>query len=283
MNAETLIAKVAHLPPPAPSVARLLGLLSRPDADNEEMIQVVRRDGVMSAKLLGLCNSAAYGLSSSVGSIDQAVLMLGHAEIHRLVMSVGFGGALSPAMRGYAMADGELWQHSLLTASVAIEIAKRARCAAVEPSIAYTAGLVHDIGKIVITHALDAQMQAAVRELIDHSEHSLIEAERAVIGADHAKIGACLLTKWGLPEVLIEAVANHHQPCIAPTPQLSAIVHVADILALEAGPSPGLGSYAMRANEDAVEALGLGQSEIESLLFATSDALLKLDGTPATT
>lgn len=253
MTAETLIAKVGDLPPPEPSVVRLLGLLSRPDADNEEMIAVVRRDGVMSAKLLGLCNSAAYGLSSSVGSIDQAVLMLGHAEIHKLVMSLGFSGALSPALSGYAMAGGELWQHSLLTASVAIEVAKLARCARVEPSIAYTAGLVHDIGKIVLTHALDEKTQTAVRELIERNEHSLVEA-----------------------------VANHHQPRIAPTPQLSAIVHVADIIALEAGPSPGWGSFAMRASEDAVEALGFGQQEIESLVFTAQDALSEIEGTPAT-
>jgi HD-like signal output (HDOD) protein len=76
MKPEALIASVPKIPAPSPSVARLLELLARPDSDNDDMIKVVRQDGVMSAKLLGLCNSAAYGLSAPVSSIEQAVLLL---------------------------------------------------------------------------------------------------------------------------------------------------------------------------------------------------------------
>ena len=272
MNAETLIAKVPNIPAPAPSVARLVELLAKPDADNDDMIKVVRQDGIMSAKLLGLCNSAAYGFTSPVSSIEQAVLMIGHSEIHHLVMSVGFSGALSPQMHGYAMAEGELWRHSLLTAYVAVAVTAVAKKVNIDPSIAYTAGLVHDIGKIVITHALDLPTQTKMRELIEKNKNSLVEAEHLVIGTDHAEVGATLLRKWGLPELLIEAVANHHAPPLKPKPGLSAIVHIADVVSLEAGTSPGWGSYAMRADEDAVNALGLNREDIERLVISGYDA-----------
>lgn len=283
MNAESLIAKVPQVPAPSPSVARLLELLARADADNDDMIKVIRQDGVMSAKLLGMCNSAAYGLSAPIHSIEQAVLMLGHSEIHRLVMSVGFSGPLSSEMRGYGIPESELWRHSLLTAFVAVVVAGKARNINLDPAIAYTAGLVHDLGKIVITHALDEATQRAMRELIDRQESSLLEAERLMLGTDHAEVGACLLRKWGLPELLVEAVANHHHPVIQPQPQLSAIVHVADIIALEAGAAPGWASFAMRAEESAVEALGFGSADIERLIISAADATKQVEEMVSTT
>lgn len=277
MKPEALIASVPKIPAPSPSVARLLELLARPDSDNDDMIKVVRQDGVMSAKLLGLCNSAAYGLSAPVSSIEQAVLLLGHLEIHRLVMSVGFSGALSPAMPGYAMQDGELWRHSLLTAYTAVAVTDLAKRSSVDPSIAYTAGLIHDIGKIVITHALTPAAQANLRQMIDFGNKSLLEAEREIVGCDHAEVGACLLKQWGLPEVLIESVANHHSPVSSPKPALSAVVHVADVIALEAGVSPGVASFAMRVDETAVEALGLDRESIETLILSAYDSLARVD------
>ena len=277
MKPETLIASVPKVPAPSPSVARLLELLAHSDGDNDDVIKVVRQDGVMSAKLLGLCNSAAYGLSAPVSSIEQAVLLLGHLEIHKLVMSVGFSGAMSPAMPGYAMQDGELWRHSLLTAYTAVAVTALAKSNPVDPSIAYTAGLIHDIGKIVITHSLNPTTQTDLRRLIEFGAKSLLEAEREVIGCDHAEVGACLLKQWGLPAVLIESVANHHRPVVAPTPQLSAIVHVADMVALEAGVSPGLASFATRVDENAVEALGLNREHIEALILSAYDSLARVE------
>lgn len=277
MKPETLIASVPKIPAPAPSVARLLELLARADGDNDDMIKVVRQDGVMSAKLLGLCNSASYGLAAPVSSIEQAVLLLGHVEIHKLVMSVGFSGALSPAMPGYAMQDGELWRHSLLTAYTAVAVTALARRSMVDPAIAYTAGLIHDIGKIVITHALNAEAQTALRQLTEFGSKSLLEAEQEIVGCNHAEVGACLLKQWGLPEVLIESVANHHRPVTTPKPLLSAIVHVADIIALEAGIAPGVASFAMRVDENAVTALGLEQEHIETLILSAYDSLARVE------
>ncbi len=277
MKPEALIASVPKIPAPSPSVARLLELVARPDADNDDMIKVVRQDGVMSAKLLGLCNSAAYGLAAPVTSIEQAVLMLGQLEIHKLVMSVGFGGALSPAMPGYAMQDGELWKHSLLTAYTAVAVTALAERVTADPAIAYTAGLIHDIGKVVITHALKPEDQTQLRQLVDFGGKSLLEAEREVVGCDHAAVGACLLQQWGLPALLIEAVANHHAPVVSPVPMLSAIVHVADIVALEAGVAPGVASFAMRVDESAVAALGVGRATVEALVLSAYDSLARVE------
>jgi putative nucleotidyltransferase with HDIG domain len=277
MKPEALIASIGTIPAPSPSVVRLLELLAQPDADTDEMIKIVRQDGVMSAKLLGLCNSAAYGLAAPVSSIEQAVLLLGQLELHRMVVSVGFSRALSPAMVGYAMQDGVLWRHSLLTAYTAVAVTALAKHNFVDPSIAYTAGLIHDIGKIVITQALTPERQTHMRQLIDFGAKSLLEAEREVVGCDHAEVGAALLHQWGLPEVLVEAVGHHHQPVSQPKVQLSAIVHVADIIALEAGIPPGMASFAVRVDETAVTALGLDHQHIETLILSAYDSLARVE------
>lgn len=278
MTAEKLIAKVPNLPAPAPSVARLLQVLARPDADTDDVICIVKQDGVLSAKVLAFCNSTTFGLATSVGSIEQAVFYLGFSEIHRLVMLISFGAALSPSLPGYVIEDGELWRHSLVTAYATDKILRVVPTANIDPSIAYTAGLIHDIGKVVISHALNNQNQEQLRQIVQRGDRSLLEAEREVLGTDHAEIGACLLRQWRLPDNLVEAVAHHHAPPVQPRPQLSAIVHVADIIAHESGSSPGIDSYAVRPDEAAIAALGLGPVAMEKILVETLEALEEVKG-----
>jgi putative nucleotidyltransferase with HDIG domain len=273
MKAEALIARVGNLRSPSPAVASLLNLLTQPDSDNDDVIRVVKQDSVLSAKLLALCNSAAFGLANPLGSVDQAVLYLGHTEIYRLVMAISFGGPLGSALSGYSMEEAQLWRHSLLVAYATEKVLAATPKVTMDSSVCYTAGLVHDIGKIVVNTALDAATRSAIQDLVDRHEHSLVEAEQAVLGTDHAEIGAVLLRKWRLPAIIIEAVANHHNPCVTPAPQLSAVVHLADVLAHEVGASPGWSSFAVRAQEETVEALGLGPDEIQKLVIATCDAI----------
>lgn len=278
MKAAELIAQAKNLQAPSPSVVRLLVLLAQPETDNEDLLQVIEQDSVICAKLLGLCNAAVYGLVTPVSSIEQAVMYLGHSEIHRLAMTAGFGGALSPALKGYAIGEAELWQHSLLTAHVAVLLAGRSPSPVLDPAIAYTGGLIHDIGKIVISRALTPDAQAAVLELVGQKENSLLAAERAVLGTDHAEVGAELLKKWRLPEILIEAVAHHHRPATQPHAKLSTLVHVADLIAHQAGCSPGIGSYATQTDEAALAALGLGPEDLEALVIEAYDTLAEVEG-----
>jgi putative nucleotidyltransferase with HDIG domain len=245
MTAQTLIEKVTDLPSPSPSALRLITSLNRPDTDPDEIVRVVEQDPVLSAKLLAVCNSAAVGASQPVASTKQAVFYLGYREIYRLVMAISFGGALGRVLSGHAMRDRELWRHSLVTALATQAVLAEARAADFEPSIAYTAGLVHDIGKIVLNEVLDFDTQAKLRDRIERDHRSRLEAERDVLHTDHAEVGAALLRRWRLPDLLVEAVADHHQPITSPRPQLSAVVHVANCVAHQVGSAPGWHAYAL--------------------------------------
>lgn len=273
MNAETLVSQVKDLPPPSPAVVKLVSALNHADADIDEVVRMVEQDPVLSAKLLSLCNSAALGASRAVASIDQAVFLLGYREIYRLVLAIGFGGALGRALPGYAIGDRELWRHSLVTALATQAVLARARTAEFELSVAYTAGLLHDIGKLVLNQGLDAVAQAQILQLIERGGHSRLEAEREVLGTDHCEVGAALLRRWRLPEELVEAVANHHRPVITPRPQLSAVVHLADCVAHKVGSAPGWQAFAVKLDEAAVQSLGLGPEEFELTLLSAHEAL----------
>jgi putative nucleotidyltransferase with HDIG domain len=271
MNAETLIEKTPNLRAPSPTVVRLLNLLKAADADYEEVITIVSRDAVLSAKLLRLCNSACYGLAQPVSSLDQAVIYLGYGEIHRLVMAVSFGGPIGVQLPGYDMDAGTLWRHSLVTALLTPRVLGHSKQSSADTSTAYTAGLLHDIGKLVIGHSLDAARRERIHRFVEAREGSLIEAEKAVLGCDHAEVGACLLRRWRIPEVIADAVQHHHQPPADGGAHLSAVVHVADVLAHQTGASPGWSSFAIAIHESALTSLRLSATDLETLTFAALD------------
>ncbi|MFO1511415.1 MAG: HDOD domain-containing protein [Verrucomicrobiota bacterium] len=271
MKAETLIGKTPNLHPPSPTVVRLLGLLNNPDADYDEVISTVSRDPVLSAKLLALCNSASYGLAQPVASIDQGVLYLGYGEIHRLVMALSFGGPIGSELPGYDMDAGELWRHSLVTALLTPRALALAQAAGVDTSIAYTAGLLHDIGKVVIGQVLSPEACRRIHQMVGTGDTPLLEAEKRVLGCDHAEIGACLLRQWRIPEIIVEAVALHHRPQAEGAGQLAAVVHVADAIAHQTGASPGWESFAVVRHEAALTKLQLTGTQLELLTLAALD------------
>lgn len=277
MKAEELISDFGNLPAPSPSVVKLINLLNRPDTDADDVVEVVEQDPVLSAKLLGVCNSAAFATSEPVASTKQAVLFLGYREVYRLIVAIGFGGPLARSLPGYAIQDGELWHHSLMTGLITQAVLQETGTKLFDSSVAYTAGLIHDIGKIVLGAVLDADTQSRLLERIEETGCSRLEAEREMLETDHSEVGAALLRQWQLPAPLVEAAANHHQPVTTPRAQLSAVVHLADCVAHEAGAAPGWHPYAVRADEAAAQSLGLDAEKHERVLLASQDLAEKAD------
>lgn len=277
MKPEQLIASMPDLPVPSNSAIKLAQLLTSLDASGEEVVEIVKRDGVLCAKVLAFCNSAFFSFSGRVGSVDHAILLLGYREMQHLVLALGFGGPLRRALPGYAIEGQELWRHSLITAQAADWVVAGARTPVAEPSVAYTAGLVHDIGKLVLNHALDDAVQTEMRRLVESEGKSRLEAEQAVLETDHAEVGACLLQRWRLPDTIVEAVAHHHRPVSKPIPRLSAVVHLANLTAHEVGSAPGWDSYAVRADEDTAADLGFDAEALERILLKAYEALPRID------
>lgn len=264
MTAHQLVAKARHLPQVSHAALKLIDLVGRPETSNQDIVEQLRTDGVLTAKLLRACNSPVFGLEEKVTSVDQAVLLLGYDQIHSLVLSLAFGATLAVPLPSYSLKANQLRRHALTTASAAETLARAGLLPEDGAAMAFTVGLLHDIGKLLMVQALPPQAQAAIREHISTEGKGSVEAEREVLGTDHAEVGACLLYVWRLPDVIVEAVANHHRPVAGAAARLSGIVHVANRLThLVEGVSAG---YAFQEQEPIVQAYQFGSEQQQKVL-----------------
>jgi HD-like signal output (HDOD) protein len=154
MTAIALVQKVKDLPPVSQAALKLISLLDKPTVDNDAIVRVLTYDNVLTAKLLRACNSPAFGLEESVESVDQAVVLLGHKQILHTVMALAFGSVMTTSSAAYTMQMNELWEHSLVSAVAAEVVRDQVPELGSRANVAFTAGLLHDIGKLILAITL---------------------------------------------------------------------------------------------------------------------------------
>jgi HD-like signal output (HDOD) protein len=220
-----LIGKLDRLPSPPVIYLQLTQALANPDVHAREIASIVEGDPAMSAKLLQLVNSAYFGLAKRATSIQQAVTYLGVDMLKALSLNCHVFGTADGTPVGGVL--DQLQKSSLATATLAKQIVRDRK----RTDEAFTAGIVHDIGRLVIAVSLPERL----REIRERAQAEGLRehcAEREVLGVTHAEIGAYLLGYWGVPFAITETVAFHHSPSkIAEgANDVLAAVHVASVL-----------------------------------------------------
>lgn len=203
-----------------------------------DVATAVAEDQGLSARLLAMANSAFYGLQAQVATVDRAVAVLGLREVRGLVLALGMRGLADVRPLPPEFALTPYLDHQLAVGVTAMALARE--CAAMAPEDAFTAGLLHDLGKLV-TALYRPDDWRAEAELAAAQALAWHEAEECYWGLDHGLIGAMVLRAWNLPETLIEPVNWHHAPQAAPgDPAPSRLIGLADALVREhAGTAPG--------------------------------------------
>jgi putative nucleotidyltransferase with HDIG domain len=209
--------------------------------------------------------------------VDQAVFLLGHQQILHIVLTLAFGSAMVIPLPGYAVEANELWRHSLVTATAAETVVSQITELNVEPAVAFTVGLLHDMGKLVMGQVLTPELQADIRRRVEQEHMSRSEAEKVVLGTDHSEVGACLLQEWRLPEEIVEAVANHHHPVLEPRPRLSVVTHLANCIAHLAGSAPGWDGYAVRVDDRVATTFEITGDKLENIVIAVRESFDTVD------
>jgi putative nucleotidyltransferase with HDIG domain len=206
---------------------QVLQLLEFSDCSVADLAKVIVNDPSMAAKVLKVANSSFYGHKQGISTINQAITVLGFATLKNVLLSMSVIDLFSSVNRGIDLPG--LWNHSIATAVGAKLISQRLHYPNGEK--AYTTGLLHDIGKIIIAKYIPGGLQRAVAA--SRGQNLKLEsAEVHVLGASHADVGAWLLHQWRLPSTLVEAVRLHHQPTLSQDNyDLTAIVYLANILA----------------------------------------------------
>jgi len=273
MTANEIVSQIKELPTVSETARKLVAFLNQPETHRDELIKTLRCDNVLTAKVLRVCNSAHSGLQNPVASIDQAVLLLGDSALFRILCAIGFGGVMGFNVPGYATEANGLWSHSLSTGLGAEYVANSESYDGFPPAMAFTAGLLHDIGKLVLNQILTPKARLEIRARMSGDSFNRVQAEKAVVGANHAEVGACLLQKWSLPETIVEAVANHHAPVVQPVAQLSALVFLANCAAHLCGPAPGSEVCPAQPDPATAALLGLDMATVERMVAGAHGAM----------
>jgi putative nucleotidyltransferase with HDIG domain len=256
LSPEQLIQGVQDLPSLPAVVMELLSNIEQENIDISVLAKKVSYDQALTAKTLRLANSSSFGLQVKVATIQQAITFLGFQTTRNLITAAAVTGCF-PNGRCPGFNDKAFWRHSIATAACSRSLARRLRF---NQDVAFTAGLLHDIGRLVL---VSGHPQAYGEVLAWRAAHDgeWLDAERAVLGVDHVDAGVALAVHWNFSDTMRQAIAWHHAPETAGAGFLAAIVHVAnavvhalDLAGEEDELAPALSSVAWSAmglNEEA--------------------------------
>jgi len=207
-SVESMIARVARLPVQGTILPKLQRMLSEPDSNTDEVLAMIKLDPGLIGRVLRRSNTVAYAIGNRIGSIEEAVARIGYREVNRLLLESVTHRLLARPLRCYGLAPGVIWRASLVCAFAMELLADRTRRSG---DTAYTLGLLHAVGMIVISHEIETENIS--RPLLGNPfDSTLSERERIRFGHDHAEIGAELLRFWEFPESMVDAIRYQLNP-----------------------------------------------------------------------
>jgi putative nucleotidyltransferase with HDIG domain len=248
------------LPPAFELIPRLLVLLDDPEVNSETLADIIHADAGLTTDVLRAANAPAFAGGARIESLPQAIVRLGLREIYRLITAIITSpNVLNLDAFGFQRAD--FWQHSIACGTAARILARNVPSQ--DPEVAYTAGLLHDIGKLVMAQVAKADYLALI-DSCKETNQPHFRAEDHAYQTDHAHIGSLLLKRWRFPEELTGAIRFHHDLPHAPenARQLAALIYAGNIIAYRLKLGSGLPDYAVHPNPAWLEPISLQPDEL---------------------
>ncbi|NPV88230.1 HDOD domain-containing protein [Coprothermobacteraceae bacterium] len=241
---EELVSRVDRILPVPSAAMQVVRLLDLADSSVKDVANALSQDQGLTANVLKLANSAYYGMPRRISLPMEAIALLGFKTIRSIVWASVMEVLYSRPLVGYKLESGALWQHSLAAAAIAKYLGIKFRLR--DPESLYVAGLLHDVGKLILNLYLPVEF-GRLMALVEQGE-TFAEAEKEVLGYDHAEVGGAVCEKWQLPDVITQGVRYHHSPKEA-TNESAHIVHLANAIALTLGQGT-LGAATLAASLD---------------------------------
>lgn len=262
-----ILSEVDALPSMPAAGSRMLQILENPDASVEEIESVLHYDPGLTANLLKLANSAYFGIPSKIGSVRQAVILLGLKRLAQLVVATCVSSLMREKVPGYDLPPGDLWRHSIAVAIAAEALVKK------QPDIGeemFTPALLHDIGKLVLGRFVKKDL-AEIEEIAAKGVPRVI-AENMVMGVDHAEIGARVLEHWSFPAAVVKAVRWHHDPDAYDGVDVQIdVIYLANLLCQANDMCCGDNGNTLALSPAVIDRLGIEMKELESISDKIAD------------
>lgn len=232
IDANLLRQKIVRLPSLPQAVLDVMRLLANEDASTTDIAARIERDQALTARTLRIANSAFYGVPGRVATIHNAIGILGLRTVGTLFTTA----AVSAQLTASACPEsefGRFWRHALATALVARGLAQQLR---MDEDVAFTAGLLHDIGRLAMATQFPAETGRVLRYARE-TDLLTLDVERQLLDTDHVAVGVLIATHWHFPPTVIAAIERHHAPEKSTAPSIADVVHVADAFAHALDPS----------------------------------------------
>ena len=253
---DRIFSATAQLPAIPRVVQKMIDTLGAEDADLHSLIAEIRQDPSISARVLRLANSGFYGSRRSVGSINDAVGMIGTQAMRTLVISAGIGGAF-PKVPGINLKD--FWRHALMTASTSALLARRV---GENPDHAYSAGLMHRVGQLMIHIAFPRIAEELTHSCLNLSATERMAIESQKLNTNHCEVGAELAMRWNFPEGISRALQYYCRPHEPEATRLARLTNVAAQIALEIDENVQPEDIAQHLNPSLTDLCGLDRKSL---------------------
>ena len=270
---DQIIKTVDELPPMPQTVIKAGEIMNDPKAGFKELAELFEADQAIAAKILKLANSPYYGIAGGVSSIQKASVVLGQKTLRELITLGGVSGLLGNRLEGYGLDAGDLWKHSLAVAFGSRMIAEK-----VDPKMesdAFTTGLLHDSGKLILDTYIAERWQHFEDAMADGNT-SFLDAEKTVLELDHSEIASEVCKAWHIPKTISHAIRYHHNPSQSEGSKLAYIVHAADAIALISGLGIGIDGTRYQMEEGSMGFLGLNEENLGEIMGYVINAAKKI-------
>lgn len=258
-----VLGSVKTLPAMPQTVHKAREIMENPSASFKDLAKVIEVDQAIATKILKISNSTYYGLSGRVSSIQHASVVLGQKTLGEIISMAGTSDVLDEILEGYELESGDLWRHSM-----GVAFGSRMIAAKKNPGLAndaFSAGLIHDSGKLILDPYI-LERKKAFTQFLSDGEQSFLAAEKALLGFDHPEIASEVCKSWNMPETLVTAIRYHHSPSESEGDELCYIIHMADAIAMMTGLGVGMDGMQYEMDPKAMEILDIDQDEVSDFM-----------------
>jgi len=267
-----ILDEIKHIPPLSESAEKLIQMMGNPDHDVQSVLRIVQTDAALTTKVLTVVNSAAFALSEPITSIARAVSYLGDKKILSIALEFCVNDLFQKPLEGYEGKQGALWEHNLCVAIAAKEIASFAR-SETNPDLAYTGGILHDMGKSILSGYLKGKAAECITDIDNGNVSDYLAAEEKKVGTNHCIVGSNMARSWGLPSPLPEIIEHHHHPGDADTDIRNIVyaVHLGDIISMTVTADMGSDVMQYRLDSNYIEFIDISPENMPKILLKVEE------------